>query len=92
MVLWTVECHATKVKRVKCQYTRQISAEVNVFLAFYERFRFLAKELCPSDVSLETPLDGSRRLVHHTRCKENCSWVSRIRLLAAAVRVVAVVV
>ena len=43
MVLWTVECHATKVKRVKCQYTRQISGEVNVFLAFYERFRFLRK-------------------------------------------------
>jgi len=57
MVLWTAECHATKVKGVKCQYTRQISGEVNVFLAFYERFRFLAKELCPSDVSLETTLN-----------------------------------
>ena len=43
MVLWTVECHATKVKRVKCQYTRQIFAKVNVFLAFYERFRFFCE-------------------------------------------------
>ena len=73
--LWTVECHATKVKGVKCQYTRQIFAEVNVFLAFYERFRFLAKELCPSDVSLETPLDGSRRLVHDAGCKQCSSRV-----------------
>ena len=37
MVPWTVECpHATKVKGVKCQYTRQIFGEVNVFLACYE--------------------------------------------------------